>query len=105
MRVWVIPKRCEPSEAQRSAPAAVDKFNLRICWQVFAYIILQLAVIVVDGSAQGALRGIPFGQPLQNALQIAQALGIDDELNRRQRFVIGEDRFQPGERMKLPSSR
>src|SRR5450631_1597918 len=67
-----------------------------ICWrgllpvfaaQVLAHFGLQLTVVIVDGGPQSSLSGISLGQSLQNALQVAHVLGVDDKLHRRERLV------------------
>ena len=83
------PRADTPLQAPCLYPLLVSVFAA----QVFAYFGLQLAVVVVDGGPQSSLGGISLGQSLQNALQIAHALGVDDELHGCQRLVVGQNRL------------
>src|ERR1700687_576782 len=61
--------------------------------QVPAYFVLETSVVVVDGCPQSSLGGVSLGPPLQNALQITHALGVNDKLHGCERFVVGENRL------------
>src|ERR1700740_405756 len=53
----------------------------------------ELAVIGVDGRAQGGLGGAAFAEASQNALHIAYSVGVIDIGNRSQRVRIGDIGF------------
>src|SRR5579864_3959616 len=58
---------------------------------------LELAVIGVNGGAQSGFSGASLAEKLQNALDIAHAVGVIDVGDSSQRFRVGHVGFNTGE--------
>src|SRR5271167_831191 len=58
---------------------------------------LELAVVGMDGGPQGGLGGIALADALQDALNIAHAIGVVDVGHCSQRFGVGDVGFSAGE--------